>query len=997
MRKNLKLWIAQSESWHTFVDFRLPEEAIAKYPFLDRADDFYIALFCKFISLLNDPNFKDKKRDLLAIGKGLEIYSLENTKNKFRGVNHCENILFAASLYYLADFSASAWLLAKLYSVDQYSSEIDKFISCFLRRNLKEENTYVSSLRNYLESGDISILEEMQKTFSLRTEEAIVLSPEAYLSYKLAGYLIERFYNNNLWIDLLRQDHHTQEDWKKYVEINLKRRPPIWDFFPSQREAINRGILKENKSFSFQMPTSSGKTALCELIIYNEKIKNPTVKILFLAPFRALASELKSGFSKKLSQLGIKTKTIYGGNIATQDEKNAIQKVDLLVSTPEKFLAMESLIPDIYGLFQVIICDEGHLLDNEQRGLSYELLLSKFRGSTACNMKFIFLSAIIPNLKDINIWLGGDDASLIQSDYRPTELNFAFLKKSGNAFLLDVNPTKAKPENYLLNNFLTRKDFQYINPDTKQANTYSYSTQKVISVAVSLKAVPSGTVALFTPQKGKLGVSGLAEEIIIQADTLSLPDPRSYSDTSTVAKLRQYFEKLFGEEYLLTKLIEWGAVFHHGDLPQDVREVIEDSLRDGSIRLVICTNTLAEGVNLPIKTIVIHSAKRYHYALNRRVDMDIRDLKNIAGRAGRAGKETKGLIIAANPNDYDLLTKLINDEGSKNITGSLYKIVLAVAKFIRKTRQPLSNEIFDKQEERFKQLIDSIDISLISLMAEEIEPEKLKEQIKILVEQTFAFQQATNEEKEALYNIFNLRGDVLLPYVESKEYRTIKKSGASVRLYKNILDLMDFGDDLWEATDNPLTEEWLHLIRDAVLSLPQPKFSMEEFNKYNKIDLSPDDIIEIIKLWIEGHTYKEIADKAQIEVDVVLKLFSSLIGFQLHSIISCIIRTADDKLLEKDKRLSETLSSWPQYLLYGLKKRLELDLIELGFTNRLGIMALCAAIEDENFTYSEIKQLRGFIKKNSDRLLARIREAIPEIAYEKIKASIDYLHRKNIY
>ena len=326
MRKNLKLWIAQSESWHTFVDFRLPEKAIAKYPFLERTDDFYIALFGKLFDLLNDPKFEEKKDDLLAIGKGLEIYSLKSTRNKFRGVNYSENILYAASLYYLADYSASAWLLANLFSANQYGSDADKFISCFLSRNIQVDNAYVSQLRKYLHRGDITILDEMRETFSQRTKDALKDSPHEYTFYKLASCLIDRFYTDNIWIDLLGQNHYEPQVWKKYVEANLKRKPPVWDFFPSQKEAINRGILKENKSFSFQMPTSAGKTALCELIIYNEKRMNPDAKILFLAPFRALASELKSGFSKKIAQLGIKSKTIYGGNIVTQDEKKPYKK-----------------------------------------------------------------------------------------------------------------------------------------------------------------------------------------------------------------------------------------------------------------------------------------------------------------------------------------------------------------------------------------------------------------------------------------------------------------------------------------------------------------------------------------------------------------------------------------------------------------------------------------------------------------------------------------------
>jgi len=84
-------------------------------------------------------------------------------------------------------------------------------------------------------------------------------------------------------------------------------------------------------------------------------------------------------------------------------------------------------------------------------------------------------------------------------------------------------------------------------------------------------------------------------------------------------------------------------------------------------------------------------------------------------------------------------------------------------------------------------------------------------------------------------------------------------------------------------------------------------------------------------------------------------------------------------------------------LLYGLKNRLELDLVELGFTNRIGIMALSEAIKDEGFTYAELKKLRDYIKRNSDHLFERIGSSIPKISYEKLKETVDYLNRKNIH
>src|SRR5690606_18974354 len=128
-----------------------------------------------------------------------------------------------------------------------------------------------------------------------------------------------------------------------------------------------------------------------------------------------------------------------------------------------------------------------------------------------------------------------------------------------------------------------------------------------------------------------------------------------------------YFNVIFGSNYLLTKISGIGALFHHGDLPQYVREIIEQAIRTEEIKLIICTNTIAEGVNLPLRTIVINSARRFDENIGRLKPLNKRDLKNLFGRAGRAGKETKGLIIVTNPNDFGIIEQVIKEEDIENV------------------------------------------------------------------------------------------------------------------------------------------------------------------------------------------------------------------------------------------------------------------------------------------------------------------------------------------
>ena len=121
---------------------------------------------------------------------------------------------------------------------------------------------------------------------------------------------------------------------------------------------------------------------------------------------------------------------------------------------------------------------------------------------------------------------------------------------------------------------------------------------------------------------------------------------------------------------------------------------------------------------------------------------------------------------------------------NEDVTGYLLKIVKEIEKYVDKEKLVLSNQLLQEQDEWFKELIDSIDISITSLLAEEINIEHLESLVNSLVEKTFAFQQAEDSNRTTLKDLFNLRCEVLKGYIETNEFKAIKGSGASIRLYE---------------------------------------------------------------------------------------------------------------------------------------------------------------------------------------------------------------------
>src|SRR5690606_21401693 len=182
-----------------------------------------------------------------------------------------------------------------------------------------------------------------------------------------------------------------------------------------------------------------------------------------------------------------------------------------------------------------------------------------------------------------------------------------------------------------------------------------------------------GPVAIFAAQKGgDSGVVGLGNELLKQLGTgLDLPSPLDHTgDSALVESAVAYLSREFGNDWVGTRSLRAGAIVHHGDVPQETREVLEELVADRHIRMVMCTSTLAEGVNLPLRTMVLYSVKRSADG-TAPVPMLARDIKNLVGRAGRAGSSTRGLVVCANPDDWEVVSPVAEGQPGEPVDGAL--------------------------------------------------------------------------------------------------------------------------------------------------------------------------------------------------------------------------------------------------------------------------------------------------------------------------------------
>ncbi len=957
---DLRNWILQSESWQKFKQFRLSEEAISNYDFYNRYDDFYISLIGKLDNILDSQKFDEN--EALMIAKGLEIYGLKETKDAFISISGFSSLLYASSLYYLANRSSIAGILANFLLETENLDGINEFLVYFLSRNIKKtENNLVFYLNNFIYQGDYNILSHLH---TLLEEMYSSAGPMNFLSIKISLALINKFNSDNIWIDLT----YSQKSpilWREYIISLIDNK--MWNFFPSQRDALFRGLLTDNKTMSLQMPTSAGKTAICEMLIVSEFIKNAQIKILFLVPFRSLASELKNGMCKRIKKLGIKCKVVYGGNEPTRQDTDDIQNVNLLVATPEKLIAYENLIPNIYNQYSIVICDEGHLIDDESRGLSYELLLSKLKKNE--NIRFIFLSAILPNIQEIHSWLSNEDntTNIIKSIYRPTNISYGFLEpandKSWKIRILSENNT------YYLNKFITEADISYINPLTNRKKTYTLNSFIKKSAIIGMKSLVAGSVAIFCAKRQEVDSVISASLKIIQS--LHLEKPISYANIDEIQNLEAYLQTVVGSSYMLTIAARHGILFHHGHLPQFLRELVEDYLRKEWVKYFVCTNTIAEGVNFPIKTLVVNSCRRHDGEQIR--PLKIRDLKNLFGRTGRAGQETEGVVIAVNEQEFEVMRRVINDR-TEAAFSYLLRIVKSLKLFLSNNSINFTNEWLEAQD-IISELIDKIDISIISILPDIITEEDIENTVNEFAQESLTYKMINEDEKDIFKSLFSYRSQRIRKFISDGKLNELKASKFGICRYEKMINLINFDDSFWIDENITIGDILNKFLNFCTI------FYSENYSQY----------YSILNNWLMGKWYHQL--DTQKNVSEIFDIFTDKINSKFLFLSQSIISTVSSYLSTKGLKIISDIENFPHFIENGVSNAIQIHLYELGFTGRLENYSLYNILQNTiNFSYISNDRLKDTIIANKKYIeFQLVKQNIPIISKRKILENIDFL------
>ena len=655
--------------------------------------------------------------------------------------------------------------------------------------------------------------------------------------------------------------------------------------------------------------------------------------------------------------MGLPARCAYGGTVPSGDEVHGLDQIRAMVATPESLSGILSAEPTFAQRISLVICDEGHLLDGGARGIGLELLLARMKSREKAAPRFVFVSAIVPNIEEINAWLGGTDQTVIRSTYRPATAEFAVLRPLGDGpaapIRLDMHPYQAPERRFTLDNFLDRNSFTFTNPVTRRQNTYPFTSVKTQAVAAARKVLPMGTTAIFAANKrGDQGAEGLARELVKQlAQPLPLPAPLGYAQPGALPPYLAYLETEYGATWIGTQAIRHGAVLHHGDIPQETREVLEALIRDNAVRLVICTSTLAEGVNLPIRSLVLYSVQRRRPGGQRPEAMLARDIKNLVGRAGRAGANTKGLVICANPGQWGLVLPVAAEGAGEPVRGSLVTLVRQLSNFLAQQGMALSNEFLESNEFLASAgdvypVVDGVDSTLIDLISEEVGEELFVARARELAEQTFAARQLEPGQAELLRDVFALRARRLIGLRPTGQLAWVRETGAKVRMLASVAEGLWPARPNWQEPVDVLDDglrrvilewAWTHAeLQRAVLQ----GFRVEA----DQADVAKPRFFEIVRRWMLGQSLVEIGQHLQISMDDLLALHARAVTYTLQMLVEQGLSLLARRLQADGFELAAGVSNFTQQLRFGAPNVAARLLAELGVRHRRAYVALGNAI-----------------------------------------------------
>lgn len=917
--------------------------------------------------------------------------------------------IIGSAAYYLANMPGSSIVLAEslVYNTEPLTdTNLEGILIWILKSNFEEdwyrvEKTYLTqaiddvgyATRNFFDLNlDTQSLKQAIQV--LRNEVYEKGSDRELLFADIISSILLRKLENSSIICLPKYTQIPIEQW-----TNVITKPKfVQEFWPAQRLLGEQGILS-GVSAVVQMPTSAGKTKSTELIIRSSFLSGRSDVAVIVAPFRALCREITTTFGRAFEGEDVNINELQDvldisdsddeliRFLTGQTDQDGTATKYIVVTTPEKLVYLLRHEPALADSIGLLIFDEGHQFDTGRRGVTYELLMANLKSRLGDDVQKVLISAVMANANSIGEWLNGEAGIEIQgAGCLPTVRSIAFASwqtAMGQLQYIDQDREADR-------DFFVPRVIEQINLGTRgrERNPRLFPNKNDnLSVAAYLgvKLCHQGPVAIFCGVKSTF--TSICDLLVDYYDRgLALPPPSTSSAQSELDKIAYLSSLHFGDEFIFTRSISLGILPHSSNIPNGVRVSVEWAMESNKSVLVVCTSTLAQGVNLPIRYLVVSSTFQAGQ------EITTRDFHNLIGRAGRAGYHTEGSVIFAATDVFDQRNNLregwrwqramhlLDFTNAEDCASSLLDLIspfdfehliVDVIQFIANpssyrqscidagNQNAIDISSLLNQMDYKEALIEAIESYFLSYLKDN--PSAPQTFFDELAQGTLAYFLSDDAQKQQLRAAFSLIASRVLSVPEEKR----PFFGKSLLGLKNLFLIENWLDENWGEVAQAQSS-------DELLVIFWPLLSQLNNNKMF-LKIKPDNVIlDFARLWISGSSYTDLhghleqsgayyqagSQQRTIKMEHVVDLADGALSFDSMLYVGAIADVAEGKGLGDD--VLELLRSLQTRLKLGLSNSLEMWLYAQGYIDRevcksLGSVLNSQGVDSDLFDYDILK------------------------------------------
>lgn len=847
--------------------------------------------------------------------------------------------------------------------------------------------TGIRKLMRFLLKGDKLALKEAREVLHV---SSLARNPVHSLDLRWVAAslfeLCEDLSNNSMWT-VLPTD--VQDATKRAFTYGS---PPVLALWPPQKEILAprdglSPLSSEAKRVVLGVPTSGGKTLVSQLLAMDH-VNRRSGGVCFVVPTRSLARELASSLDQRFAVFRKQT------NLELDLTDLAQLTSDITIVTPERLAQM--LRHDASRLmerFTLFVFDEAHSLADDSRGFALEACIAIINSLTKDTAhRIVMMSAAIGNRAHIATWLSPDGTAVTSgSPWRgPRRVHAIY---STDIAWDEVQRTPRNGKKWVYTDtypmFGTIRLRMSANGEVQHLRTTSPVGKRVVKVDRSgnqeknaktgkrkwdTTSTPFHTVVAELAQMlGEVGPVLIVANTRKEARRLAQGLARGKHQLPELAELSELVRERLGDDHPLASIIGTGVAYHHGGLPSEILSEVERAIKRGLVRLISATSGLIDGVNLPVRTVIVAEAPAQDWA----TPLSAAQIINAFGRAGRACMESEGWAVLARqaPPQADDFSRINPADEQLALRSTLLgeEALNALADFEEKSRHS-ADALFDFSESRVSDFISFIWAALALGETNELARRRAGE----WAQSTLAWTQLDTD-TQTRWRALAEHVEVRFALASPEQRQRWSRSACSLGTAKRLDDMAEsLGEGIRSNAisfpDGP--EQFIDQLNGTgilhkLLSLPEIRTTAfwDRPAGSNKRQVQVD-LVQLLKDWIRGTRVGELADTHLHRVpdheyrhEQMGDFISTVVEHHLSWTVASILERANAIISSAPRTSDHWLAevevfdiAYARYLRHGVSKSDALELLRLGVKSRTFAQRVACGLAEGNDHFGTLEE-----------------------------------------